>query len=231
MEETAPAVSCRELGRRFGSRWVLAHVDLNVGRGESLLLAGANGSGKTTLLRVIAGLSRPTSGEVRIFDRDPHSERLACRRRLAMVSHRSYLYDRLTAIEMLRIWARLCEREVADDELAMLLDEVALSKHRDLLIGGFSAGMRKRLTLLRTRLEKPEVLLLDEPLASLDAAGKRLVQSWIESELQRGTTVIVASHAIARMCAFCDRAVLLEEGQIAWAGSAVDLPPQVEPPR
>jgi heme exporter protein A len=228
MEETASAVSCRGLGRRFGSRWVLAHVDLSVGRGESLLLAGANGSGKTTLLRVIAGLSRPTAGEVRIFDQDPHAERLACRRRLAMVSHRSYLYDRLTAIEMLRIWARLCEREIADEELETLLDEVALSSHRDLLIGGFSAGMRKRLTLLRTRLERPEVLLLDEPLAALDVAGKRLIQSWIEREVANGTTVIVASHAIARMSSICERAILLESGQIDWSGRAADLPAQVE---
>ena len=228
MGGNSPAVSCRGVGRRFGSRWALAHVDLDVGPGESLLLAGANGSGKTTLLRVLAGLSRPSAGEVEIFGRDPQDERLACRRRLSMVSHRSYLYDRLTAVEMLRVWARLCERDLGAGDLEAMLEEVALHRHRDVPIGGFSAGMRKRLTMLRTRIERPDLLLLDEPLAALDAAGKRLVQGWIGREVERGTTVIVASHALTRMSAICERALLLEEGQVAWAGRAAELPAQVE---
>ncbi len=221
-------VTCDGVGRRFGSRWVLAHVDLTVGRGETLLLAGANGSGKTTLLRVIAGLSRPNAGIVRVLGHDPLGERLTARGSLAMVSHRTYLYDRLTALEMLQIWARLCGREVGAQELEELLAEVDLSAHRDVPVGGFSAGMRKRLTLLRTRLEQPEILLLDEPLAALDVAGKRLVQRWIEREVERGTTVIVASHAITRMSGICKRAILLEDGQIAWQGAAAELPRQLE---
>lgn len=230
MGETAPAIHCESLGRRFGRRWVLAHVDLTVGRAESLLLAGSNGSGKTTLLRILAGLSRPNAGSVRILGRDPHSERLTCRRSLSMVSHRSYLYDGLTAIEMLHVWARLCDRRFTDEELEALLEEVALTPHRDLPVGGFSSGMRKRLTLLRTRIEHPDVLLLDEPLAALDTAGKHLVERWIRREVERGATVVVASHAIDRMSRICSRAVLLEEGQVGWEGPATQLPEQLETP-
>ncbi len=228
MGEAGPAIHCESLGRRFGRRWVLAHVDLTVERAESLLLAGANGSGKTTLLRVLAGLSRPSAGSVRILGSDPHSERLTCRRSLSMVSHRAYLYDGLTAIEMLRVWARLCERSISDAELDGLLEEVALIDHRDLAVGGFSSGMRKRLTFLRTRIENPDILLLDEPLAALDTAGMDLVEAWIEREVARGTTVVVASHAIPRMSRICKRALLLEDGQIAWEGPAAGLPAQLE---
>ncbi len=227
---SSSAIRCESLGRRFGRRWVLAHVDLEVARGDSLLLAGSNGSGKTTLLRVLAGLSRPSAGTVRILGRDPHSERLACRRLLSMVSHRSYLYDGLTAFETLRVWARLGGVAYADGELENLLDEVALTPHRDLPVGGFSSGMRKRLTLLRTRIEKPDVIFLDEPLAALDSGGKKLVERWIAREVEHGTTVVVASHAIPRMSRICRRALLLEEGQIAWEGSAADLPSQMEEP-
>ena len=230
MMDTSPAVRCEGLGRRFGRRWVLAHVDLEIGRGESLLIAGANGSGKTTLLRVLAGLSRPNAGSVLVLGHDPHAERLTCRSRLSMVSHRSYLYDGLTAGEMLRVWARLSSARVDGDRIDSLLDRVGLAPSRDRRIGGFSAGMRKRLTLLRAQLEQPDVLLLDEPLAALDAAGQKLVETWISDELERGTTVLVASHAISRMSRLCARGLLLEDGQITWEGAATGLPAQVEEP-
>jgi heme ABC exporter ATP-binding subunit CcmA len=222
-EKLTPAVELQGIGRRFGRRWVLAHVDLEVAAGESILLAGPNGSGKTTLLRVIAGLSRPTAGRVRIFGRDPQDERLTCRASLSMVSHRSYLYDGLTPMEMVRTWARLAGAPSSDADLERLLDEVELEPHRDRLIGGFSAGMRKRLTLLRTRMEKPDLLILDEPLAALDAAGKRLIERWVAGELERGAAVIIASHAVERMSRLCERGVLLEQGQVTWEGAATGL--------
>lgn len=227
---TEIAVEAQGIGRRFGRRWVLAHVDLRIARGESVLLAGANGSGKTTLLRVLAGLSTPTAGSVQVFGLSPHKERLAARRAISMVSHQSYLYDGLTASEMLRIWSRLGRNDASEERLANLLTEVGLETHGDQLVGGFSAGMRKRLTLLRTRIERPDILFLDEPLASLDGAGIQLVERWIERELQAGTTIVIASHAIERMARICRRAVLLEDGQVVWDGAAEQLPSMMEIP-
>lgn len=221
-----PAFEARGLGRRFGRRWALAHVDLTVAPGESLLLAGANGSGKTTLLRIAAGLSTPSAGTVRIFGHDPEKERLTCRRLLTLVGHRSYLYDRLTALETLRIWSRLTGAGGTDAELLALLAEVELEPHAHRQVGEFSAGMRKRLTLLRTRLERPRLLLLDEPLAALDAAGKQLVERWIRREREGGAAVIVASHALERMSRICERGLLLEAGQAVWEGPAAELPRQ-----
>ena len=97
------AVRASGLGKRFGKRWALAHCDLEVRQGESVLLAGANGSGKTTLLRLIAGLYKPTQGELRIFGHDPQHERLTCRENLRMVGHDHYLYSQLTALETIQL--------------------------------------------------------------------------------------------------------------------------------
>jgi len=224
---TAPAiaVTAERLGKRFGRHWAVAHADLEVREGEAWLLAGANGSGKTTLLRLVGGLHRPSAGRVRVFGLEPRRDRLAVRSSLSLVSHDNYLYPPLTALETVRLWARLLGRPAGDPELLGLLEEVELATYRDQRVGGFSAGMRKRLSLVRTRLEKPRLLLFDEPLGALDTAGQSLVESWIREHRDAGGAVIVASHAVARIGRLCDRAVYLQRGQIAWTGSAPELAP------
>ena len=220
---TQPALRARGLGRRFGRDWALAHVDLEVAPGETMVLAGANGSGKTTLLRLAAGLYRPSRGGVEIFGLDPQRERIECRRAMSMVSHQAYIYDRLTALETLRVWARLLGRPASDADLLPLLASVGLDRRLRLQVSGFSAGMRKRLTLLRTRLEQPRLLLLDEPFSALDVEGKHQVEDWILEAREAGAAVVMASHAVRRAGRLCDRAVLLERGQIVWRGDGDGL--------
>jgi heme exporter protein A len=223
-----PAIRTRRLGRRFGASWALAHCDLEVAAGESLLVAGANGSGKTTLLRLLAGLLRPTIGSIEVFDLDPRSHRLACRRRLSLVSHHTFLYERLTALESLRMWARIRGGPRDDIALGALLDEVGLAERRDSQVQTFSAGMRKRLTLARARLEEPDLLLLDEPFAALDVPGQRLVERWIADGVARGSAVVLASHQLEQAAALCSRAVVLHRGQIEWEGAAADAAARFE---
>jgi heme exporter protein A len=223
-----PAIQTRRLGRRFGPSWALAHCDLEVGAGESLLVAGANGSGKTTLLRLLAGLLRPTVGSIEVFGLDPRSRRLASRRRLSLISHHAFLYERLTALESLRLWARIRGGRRDDAALGALLDEVGLAERRDSQVQTFSAGMRKRLTLARARLEEPDLLLLDEPFAALDVAGQRLVERWIADSVAHGSTVVLASHQLEQAAALCRRAVVLHRGQIEWEGAADDAAARFE---
>ncbi len=222
-DATSAAIHAQGLGRRFGRFWALAHVDVNLAAGRSLLLAGPNGSGKTTFLRVVAGLYSPTRGSLKIFGRDARSERYACREQLSLISHHGYLYPRLTAFETLRIWARLLDRPSTDEDLIPLLDEVDLTEHKDYATGGFSAGMRKRLTLLRTRLERPRMVILDEPFAALDVPGQELVKRWIEGFRRDGITVVLASHQLEQSARLCDDAVILHHGQMAWRGAASDV--------
>jgi heme exporter protein A len=222
------AVETTGLGRRFGRHWALAHLDLAVNPGQVVLVAGANGSGKTTLLRILAGLNRPSQGRVQVFGLDPRKERLTCRGLVSLVSHHAYLYDRLRALETLRLWARLLGQPSEDDYLLSLLESVGLAHRRDFSVGGFSAGMRKRMALLRTRLEDSRLVLLDEPFSALDVSGQRLVEDWIRDYRERGVTVLIASHALERAAALCDLAVLLEQGQKVWQGRAENVFDQIE---
>ena len=217
-------VVCTGLGRRFGTKWALAHVDLEIQPASVTLLAGANGSGKTTLLRIIAGLVRPTLGTVAVFGEDPRIATSYCRQRLSLVSHRGFLYPGLTALETLRLWSALLSHGRNEIDLLGLLDSVGLADDADSDTSRFSAGMRKRLTLLRVQLERPELVLLDEPFAALDPAGQTLIESWTRELAGRGTTVIMASHAINRARALCESAILLEQGQIVWSGDAARMP-------
>jgi heme exporter protein A len=227
-DPTHPHVATEDLGKRFGRRWAVAHVSLRVQEGEAVLLAGPNGCGKTTLLRLLGGLYRPSAGRVELFGLDPRHHRMAVRRSFSLISHDNYLYPPLTALETVRLWARLLGHPASEDELLALLAEVDLGERSRHRVGGFSAGMRKRLTLVRARLENPRLLLLDEPLASLDSAGKRLVERWIGDHRAAGKAVVVASHAVEQMAALCDRAVLMRGGQIAWTGPAPELPSVLE---
>lgn len=222
-ESATPAIQTAGLGKRFGRQWALAHCDLQVPQGEVLLLAGANGSGKTTLLRLIAGLYKPTQGSMTIYGMDPEQEKLACRRTLTLVGHDNYLYSQLTALEMIQVWTRLGGEELAEEQAIELLREVDLHDRRDYAVGGFSAGMRKRLTLLRTRLEKPSLVLLDEPFSALDAAGQNLIEEWIGGYRSAGKTVVLASHNLPRSSKLCDRAILLQQGQMIWQGNGSEI--------
>jgi heme exporter protein A len=224
------AVRTHRLGRRFQRSWALAHCDLDVAAGETLLVAGANGSGKTTLLRLTAGLLRPSTGSVEVFGREPRKSRLAVRRRLSLVSHSSFLYERLTALESLRLWARIRGASSSADDRALtaLLDEVGLAERAESPVNTFSAGMRKRLTLARTRLEDPDLLLLDEPFAALDVPGQRLVERWIRDAAARGVTVMLASHQLEQAATLCRRAIVLRRGQIEWEGTASEAADRFE---
>ncbi|MEJ2086227.1 MAG: heme ABC exporter ATP-binding protein CcmA [Acidobacteriota bacterium] len=218
-----PAVAAFGLGRRFGRHWAVAHCDLEVPSGQTLLIAGPNGSGKSTFLRLCSGLLKPNRGEVRIFDLNPQSERLETRRRLSLVGHDNYLYNQLTALETLKVWAGLRGSALDRAALVELLQEVDLAEWADTLVVGFSAGMKKRLTLLRTKIEQPDLILLDEPFSALDPSGQDLVKQWIRSFQQQGKTVVIASHNLPRVTPLCHRAIYLKKGQIVWSGSPNEL--------
>ena len=214
-----PAVKASALGRRFGRAWALAHVDLEIGYGTSVWLRGANGAGKTTLLRMLASLSTPSRGSLSVAGFDAYSEREAIRRQVSLVSHALYLYPGLTARETLRLWMRLGSESSSEATAPDLLAEVGLEGAADRRVGGFSAGMRKRLALARARLESPKLLLLDEPFSALDTAGCELVERWVRDFVAGGGTVIMASHDHERSLPLCERVVDLEAGQLVATSS------------
>jgi heme exporter protein A len=185
------------------------------------MLAGRNGSGKSTLLRVLATALRPDHGEARILGHDVRHAREAVRRKVALLAHQSFLYEALTARENLRVAASF---HGPTTPLAALLARVGLESRADDPVASFSAGMRKRLSLARVLLQQAELVLLDEPYGELDPPGFALLDGVIGELRQRGATVIMATHLVDRGRQLCDRALLLEEGRLAWSGPAREMP-------
>jgi heme exporter protein A len=218
----APAVRASRLARRYGRRWALVDVSFEVPAGLLVMLTGANGSGKSTLLRVLATSLRPDAGEVTVLGHDVRGEKDAVRRRTALLSHQTFLYEALSAEENLHIASRFLGRPAAD--VRPRLAEVGLAERAHDPVGTFSAGMRRRLAFARCLLQEPEVALLDEPYAQLDAAGVRLVDEVVARLRARGATVIMATHQLEKGAAQADLALELRAGRVGFCGPAAELP-------
>jgi len=213
-----PVVHASGLSRRFGRRWAFARVDLTIQAGERWLLVGGNGSGKTTLLRVISTILRPSLGELSLFGQSTKGRPTTARRRLALLSHHAGLYEDLDSFDNLRILARLGGNDPR--EIPSLLERVGLDPTRADPLRAYSAGMRKRLQLAAMLLQKPDLVLLDEPFAALDPKGCDQVARII-TELPGA--VVVASHQLRRAASICDKALLLGDGVPRWRGPAADV--------
>lgn len=202
MLPTEPAVAARGVSRRYGGRWVLRDVSLDVPPGDVLLLLGPNGAGKTTLIRILAGLVRPTRGEV------------ARRAAVGMVAHHSMLYDALTARENLAFFARL--HGLADRARVMaLLELLGLHQVADQRVGTFSRGMVQRLAIARALLHDPALLLLDEPLTGLDESASRIVLGVLWERRAAGGAVVIATHQFAELLDLASRVGFLLGGRLA----------------
>jgi heme ABC exporter ATP-binding subunit CcmA len=182
------AVFVRALERRFGATRVLAGLDLQVEPGEHVTITGANGSGKTTLLRILAGLLRPSSGDVEVLDGS--TEETSVRKHIGVVGHSPSMYPRMTALENIRFWAGLYADRSAPDRGAELLAALGLDPADRRPVGTYSQGMRQRAAVARALAHAPSLVLADEPCAGLDAAGAETVASLLRTV----ETVVVATH-------------------------------------
>ena len=218
------AVETVGLGRRFGRRWALAEVTLNIARGQRVMLTGRNGSGKTTLLRVLASLLSPDRGSVRVCGGDVVKDREAVRHHVALLGHYSGHYEALTALQNLQVAARFLGQDASREAIRARLDQFGLAARADDAVSTFSAGMRKRLALARTMMQPATLVLLDEPYGELDVDGFALVDGLLESMRDEGRTVLMSTHLLERGRELCEHAVALEAGRLTWAGPSADMP-------
>lgn len=209
------AVRAEGLTRRFGRRWALRGVDLEVPRGAVVALLGANGTGKTTLLRVISTLLRPTAGRVEVLGHAHPAGGDAIRARTAFMTAGGHAYEELTGVENLRFAARMSATAATDADLRDALAAVDLAEAGDVPVRGWSTGMRRRLELARLRLRPLDLALLDEPFTSLDEAGVGLVHEAVRGWRDAGAAVLIASHRIDEATRHADDVVRLEGGRVA----------------
>lgn len=212
-------IAASHLARRYGRRWALVDVSLQVTSGEVLMVAGHNGSGKSTLFRVLSTIIRPDGGSATVGGLDVVRDRDQIRQSLALLSHASYLYESLTARENLEVVARFLGKK----DVMTSLTRVGLASRADDPVHTFSAGMRKRVSFARIFLQEPDVVLLDEPYGQLDPAGFALVDEVVRELKARGATVLMATHQVGHVASVADRAILLEQGRVTWSGPAEEL--------
>ncbi|MEP6571663.1 MAG: heme ABC exporter ATP-binding protein CcmA [Gemmatimonadota bacterium] len=192
----APLLEATGLVRAYGRRRALRGVDLSLAAGETLVVLGPNGAGKTTLLRLLAGLMRPTGGEVRVMGLPLKSGDTNARRPIGLLSHQSMLYDDLTVAENLLFAAGLYGLLSPREAVARALEEAGLSDRAADLPRNLSRGMQQRAAIARALLHRPSLLLLDEPFTGLDAsASDRLRESLRAETIKRSGMVVVTHHA------------------------------------
>jgi heme exporter protein A len=216
-----PAVSLRELGRAYGERVALAGVTLELPRGATLAVFGANGAGKTTLLRVLATLLRPHRGEVAVLGRALPREGWAVRGQIGLLAHDPLLYRDLSPRENLRFHARL--HDVDDARGGELLEAVGMARRADDPVRSLSRGMAQRVAICRAVLHRPQLLLLDEPLANLDPGAADAVAPLIGRGAGAGRVLI--SHDVELGLAEADLVLGLRGGHPEILAPAADVRP------
>ncbi len=223
----ALAVRLRGAVSLLGRFPALAGVDFDVAGGEIVLVQGANGAGKTTLLRACAGLAAFVAGEAEVLGHDLRKERKAVRRRIGLLGHATFLYDDLTVADNLTFSARAAGADPSSAAEAMTrmgLD----GRLRDVAAGRLSAGQRRRVAVAAVIARRPDLWLLDEPHAGLDAAGRDLLDQIVLDATAAGATVLLASHELDRAAALATRTVVMAGGHVV--GGLLPAPTETSDP-
>ncbi len=218
-------IECRAVSKRFGDRLAVRELDLDVASGQCFGLLGPNGAGKTTTLKMIYGVSQPTKGSVHVFDLDVAREPRRVRARLGVTLQENALIDVLTPVENLRVFGRyhrLPEAEIGR-RTAELLDFLELGSHATLPVRALSGGFQRRLAIALSLVNRPELLILDEPTTGLDPAVRLSLWERVRELRAQGTTVLLTTHYMDEAERLCDRLAILAEGRVVAEGAPREL--------
>lgn len=216
-------IKVKKLVKRFGLKTILRGLDFEVQPGEFVALLGPNGAGKTTFLRILASLSRPSLGTVKVAGYSLPHESAKVRARLGVVSHLPLLYPDLTAEENLQFYARMYGLVNYASRITEVLSMVGLEARRKDLVRTFSRGMQQRLAIGRAILHDPDVVLFDEPYTGLDQDASEMLDEVLRSVAAKGRTVVMTSHDLARAEDLATRFDILSRGVIAASATRDDF--------
>jgi lipooligosaccharide transport system ATP-binding protein len=218
-------IRAKGLTKTFGVFTAVDGIDFELTRGEVFGFLGPNGAGKSSTMRMIGCVSPPTGGELSILGLDPLRDGPAIRARLGVVPQEDTLDVELTVRENLLVYGRYfgLRRDVIAERTARLLDFVQLSERAGDQVEPLSGGMKRRLTIARSLISEPEILLLDEPTTGLDPQARHVVWDRLYRLKQQGVTLVLTTHYMDEAEQLCDRLVVMDSGKIAAEGSPREL--------
>ncbi len=212
------------LTKRYGETLAVDDIGFSIAAGQTVGLLGGNGAGKTTTIAMLLGLLIPTAGSIRILGHDMARDRFAALARMNFSSPYVALPMRLSVAENLRVYAHLYDVPQAGRRIAELAAELDLTALLDRPAGQLSAGQKTRVALAKALINRPDVLLLDEPTASLDPDTGDLVRGWLERyRAASGCTILLASHNMAEVERLCGHVLMMKRGRIVDRGSPAEL--------
>ena len=209
-------ITISKLVKSFGSRVVLRDINLEIPAGQFVTMMGANGAGKTTLLNMIATLSKATMGQILIAGMDARQNAAYIRRYIGLVSHKTLLYDDLSAEQNLAFYAKMYDLENRSERIETVLNQVGLWGRQKDPVRTYSRGMQQRLAIARSILHDPPILLLDEPDTGLDQHAVGMLGQLLAAVDADRRTVLMTSHNLERSLTLGDRVLILSNGRIAY---------------
>jgi lipooligosaccharide transport system ATP-binding protein len=218
-------VRARGLTKRFGGFTAVDGISFDLFRGEAFGFLGPNGAGKSSTMRMLGCVSPPTSGDLTILGADPVRDGAAIRARLGVVPQEDTLDSELTVRDNLLVYGRYfgLPRKLINERTDQLLDFVQLTERADDQVDPLSGGMKRRLTIARSLINEPDILILDEPTTGLDPQARHVVWDRLFTLKQRGVTLILTTHYMDEAEQLCDRLVVMDHGRIAAEGAPRDL--------
>lgn len=206
------------LCKDYGKIKAVDHLDLKIQSGELYGFLGPNGAGKTTTLMMILGILKPSSGQVHIMGKPLAKEYFQIKRQIGVVAEYQNFYDDMTAWEYLLFFARIFKVEDAPRRAQELLERLNLWQWRDVMVGGFSTGMQRKLGFARALIHQPKILVLDEPVSGLDPFGIVQVREMLQELHASGTTILVSSHILSEIERTATRVGIISKGQLIYEG-------------
>ena len=220
----------RGVKKSYGSFAAVKGLDLDVHHGEIFGFLGPNGAGKTTTIRMVAGVLRPSAGQVLVGGDDLEKKPESAKARVGYIPDRPFLYEKLSGSEFLRFVAGLWGREgdAVEQRADRLLQLFQLTEWKDELIETYSHGMRQKILISSALIHQPELIVVDEPMVGLDPRSARLLKDLFRTFVDNGGTVFLSTHTMEVAEVLCDRIAIINEGEIISLGTMDELRSQAE---
>ena len=217
------ALEVNQLRKQFGVLKAVDGVSFDLKRGEFLSVFGPNGAGKTTLIKILAGLTRPSSGTARVAGYEVEEGVPEMRREIGVISHSPALYADLTPMENLTFFGKMYGVEYLQDSVLAVLEDVGLAPRRHDRVRTFSRGMLQRLSIARAILHDPSILFLDEPFTGLDIHASNVLKEHLQTLHNKKRTILMTTHDLSCGLEMCDKVALQVMGQFAFFKDIKDI--------